>query len=516
MSKERKILELKEKIEKAKLGGGLKAIEKQHAKGKLTARERIGLLLDNGSFEEIDTLRTHTCTDFGMEKKKTPGDGVVTGYGTIDGRLIFVYAFDFTVFAGSLSKTVGEKIAKIMDMAAKSGAPIIGINDSGGARIQEGVDALAGYTMIFIKNILYSGVVPQISAMVGPAAGGAVYSPALTDFIFMTKKNAYMFLTGPKVVETVTHEKVTSDQLGGADVHSKKSGVTHFVYDNEEGLFAGIRELVSYLPQNNNEDAPVAPITDDPNRPSDELNYVVPSDANKPYDMKKIIASVVDNGQFFEVHKDFAGNIICGFARFNGRSVGIVGNQPAVMAGVLDSKSSVKGARFIRFCDAFNIPVITFEDVPGFMPGTAQEYAGIINHGAKLMYAYGEATVPKITVITRKAYGGAYCVMNSKQLRGDIIYAWPTAEIAVMGAEGASKIVFAKEIKESDDPEKKLDEKINEYKDRFANPYVALEKGFVDDIIEPKFTRYKIIKALEMLSTKRDENPPKKHGNIPL
>lgn len=516
MSKERKILELKEKIEKAKLGGGKAAIEKQHAKGKLTARERIDLLLDKGSFEEIDMLRTHTCVDFGMGQKKVAGDGVVTGYGTIEGRLTFVYSFDFTVFAGSLSKTVGEKIAKIMDMAAKSGAPIIGINDSGGARIQEGVDSLAGYTMIFIKNILYSGVIPQISAVVGPAAGGAVYSPALTDFIFMTKKNAYMFLTGPKVVESVTHEKVTSDQLGGAEVHSKKSGVAHFVYDDEPGLFSGIRELVSYLPQNNNEEASVLPQTDDPYRPSDELNYIIPEDTNKPYDIKKVLLSVVDNGQFFEVQQELAKNIVIGFARFNGRSVGVVANQPNVMAGVLDSKSSVKGARFVRFCDAFNIPIVTFEDVPGFMPGTAQEYAGIISHGAKLMYAYGEATVPKVTVITRKAYGGAYCVMSSKQLRGDIVYAWPSAEIAVMGADGASKIVFSKEIKKSDDPEKKLAEKIEEYKDKFANPYVALEKGFVDDIIEPKFTRYKIIKALEMLKTKRDENPPKKHGNIPL
>ena len=516
MSKERKILELKEKIEQAELGGGLKAIEKQHARGKLTARERIALLLDQDSFEEVDKLRTHTCTDFGMEKKKIFGDGMVTGYGTIDGRLVFVSSFDFTVFGGSLSKTVGEKVAKIMDMAAKVGAPVIGINDSGGARIQEGVDALAGYTNIFIKNILYSGVIPQISAVVGPAAGGAVYSPALTDFIFMVRNTSYMYLTGPKVVESVTHEKVTDDELGGADVHGKKSGVTHFTYDKEEELFAGIRRLVGFVPQNNNEEPIDLAPTDDPNRVIDELNYIIPENPNKPYDMVKIIDSVVDNADFFQVQKDYAKNIVVGFARFNGKSVGVVGNQPNVMAGVLDSKASIKAARFVRFCDAFNIPVVTFEDVPGFLPGTAQEFAGVINHGAKLLYAYGEATVPKVTVITRKAYGGAYCVMNSKQLRGDMIYAWPSAEIAVMGAEGASKIIFSREIKAADDPEAKLQEKVEDYKERFANPYVALEKGFVDDIIEPKTTRYKLIKALEMLSSKRDENPPKKHGNIPL
>ncbi len=516
MNNEKRILELKQKIEKAELGGGQEAIEKQHKRGKLTARERIDLLMDPHSFQEIDKLRTHTCTDFGMEKKKFYGDGIVTGYGSVKGRLVFVYSFDFTVIGGTLSKTVGEKVSKIMETAAKVGAPVVGINDSGGARIQEGVDALAGYTSIFIKNILYSGVIPQISAIVGPCAGGAVYSPALTDFIFMVRKTANMFLTGPKVVEEVTREKVTSDELGGADVHGKKSGVTHFTCDTEQELFEGIRDLIEFLPQNNTEESPVAQTGDDPHRMCVELNSIVPENPNKPYDMKQVIQSVVDNGNFLEVHKDWAQNIIVGFARLNGKSVGIVANQPRIMAGVLDSNASVKGARFVRFCDCFNIPVITFEDVPGFLPGTAQEYAGIISHGAKLMYAYGEATVPKLTVITRKAYGGAYCVMNSKQLRGDMIFAWPTGEIAVMGAEGASKIVFAKEIKQSENPDETLKAKIQEYRERFANPYVALEKGFIDDIIVPENTRFRLIKAHEMLKNKRDENPPKKHGNIPL
>jgi len=516
MSNERDILDLKAKNEKAELGGGAQAIEKQHSKGKLTARERVNLLLDRDSFEEIDKLRTHSCSDFGMEKKKFYGDGMITGYGTIHGRLVFVYSFDFTVIGGTLSKTVGEKVAKVMEMAAKVGAPVIGINDSGGARIQEGVDALAGYTHIFIKNILYSGVIPQISAIVGPCAGGAVYSPALTDFIFMVRKTAYMFLTGPKVVEEVTHEKVTDEELGGADVHGKKSGVTHFTCDTEQELFEGIRTLVGFIPQNNTEDSPVSPCDDSPSRICRELNSIIPDNPNKPYDMKQVIKDVVDNGVFFEVQKDWAQNIVVGFSRMNGKSVGIVANQPKVMAGVLDSNSSVKGARFVRFCDAFNIPIITFEDVPGFLPGTAQEFAGVIDHGAKLLYAYGEATVPKITVITRKAYGGAYCVMNSKQLRGDIIYAWPSAEIAVMGAEGASKIVFAKEIAEAEDKEKMLAEKVKDYKERFANPYVATDKGFIDGIIEPEVTRFKVIKALEMLKNKRETNPPKKHGNIPL
>ncbi len=516
MSRERKILELKDRLEQSKFGGGQKAIDKQHEKGKLTARERIDFLLDTGSFEEVDALRTHTCHDFDMDKKKFYGDGVTCGYGTVDGRLVFVYSFDFTIFGGSLSKTVGDKITKILEMAGKVGAPVIGIIDSGGARIQEGVDALAGYTNIFLKNIMYSGVIPQISAIVGPAAGGAVYSPALTDFIFMVKHTAYMFLTGPKVVESVVHEKVSVEQLGGADIHATKSGVTHFTYDEEKELFQGIRRLIGFIPQNNHENSPIMETSDNPMRIDEDLNYIIPENPNLPYNMVTVIEKIVDNADFFQVQKDFAKNIVCGFARLNGRSVGIVGNQPNVKAGVLDSKSSVKAARFVRFCDCYNIPIITFEDVPGFMPGTAEEYNAIINHGAKLLYAYGEATVPKITVITRKAYGGAYCVMNSKQLRGDYVFAWPSAEVAVMGADGASKIVFSKEIKNSADPEKKLEEKIEEYKERFANPYVASEKGFIDDIIEPKVTRFKLIKALEMLKSKRDHNPPKKHGNIPL
>ena len=516
MSRERKILELKEKIEKTKLGGGQDRIDKQHLKGKLTARERIDVLLDKNSFEEFDAFKVHNCTDFGMEKKKIMGDGVVTGYGTIHGRLVFVYSFDFTVLGGSLSKTVAEKIVKALEMAEKNGAPVIGINDSGGARIQEGVDSLAGYTDIFMKNILASGVIPQISAIVGPCAGGAVYSPALTDFIFMVRKSAYMFLTGPRIVKTVTHEDVTAEELGGADTHATKSGVTHFTYDDEQSLFEGIRELVSYLPQNNLEDPPSIICEDPVNRIDEELNYIVPENANKPYDMIEIIKKVFDNSEFFEVQLDYAKNIIIGFGRLNGKPVGIVANQPKHMAGVLDCNSSNKSARFVRFCDAFNIPIITFEDVPGFMPGTAQEFAGIIKTGAKLLYAYGEATVPKLTVITRKAYGGAFCVMNSKNLRGDIVYAWPSAEIAVMGPKGASEIIFSREIKSADDPAQMHLEKIEEYRDKFANPYVAASKGLVDEVIEPKVTRYKLIKALEMLSNKRDENPPKKHGNIPL
>ncbi len=516
MSRERKILELKEKVENARLGGGQKSIDKQHNKGKLTARERISLLLDKNSFDEFDMFRTSETTDFGMAEKKVFGDGVVTGYGTIHGRLVYVYSFDFTVFGGSLSKVVAEKIVKVLDMAAKVGAPVIGINDSGGARIQEGVDSLAGYTEIFLRNVLYSGVIPQISAVVGPAAGGAVYSPALTDFIFMVRSTAFMFLTGPKIVKAVNHEDVTAEELGGADVHGTKSGITHFTYDDEQSLFEGIRQLIKYLPQNNMEE-PVVVETDDPvDRVDEELNYLVPDSPNKPYDMKEIIVRVLDNGEFFEVQPAYGRNIVIGFGDLNGRAVGVVANQPSYLAGVLDSDASVKAARFVRFCDAFNIPLITFEDVPGFMPGTVQEFNGIIRHGAKLLYAYAEATVPKITVITRKGYGGAFCVMNSKHLRGDISYAWPSAEIAVMGPEGASEIIFSKEIKASEDPEAKLAEKIQEYRDRFANPYVAASKGIIDEVIEPKVTRYKLIKALEMLKNKRDDNPPKKHGNIPL
>jgi acetyl-CoA carboxylase carboxyltransferase component len=512
MSIERKILDLKEKQDRAKLGGGQQSIDKQHDKGKLTARERISLLLDPNSFEELDMFRTSG----GNNASNVFGDGIITGYGSIHGRLVYVYSFDFTVFGGSLSQVVAEKVVKVQEMAAKMGAPIIGINDSGGARIQEGVDSLAGYTNIFLNNVLYSGVVPQISAVVGPAAGGAVYSPALTDFIFMVRNTSFMFLTGPKIVKAVTHEDVTADELGGADVHSIKSGLTHFTYDDEKSLFEGIRNLIRYLPQNNMEEPLIVPNDDTPDRVEESLNYIVPENPNKPYDIKEVILKVLDEGNFVEVQESYAPNIVIGFGDLNGRSVGIVGNQPKFMAGVLDSNASVKAARFIRFCDAFNIPIITFEDVPGFMPGTVQEFNGIIRHGAKMLYAYAEATVPKITVITRKAYGGAFCVMNSKHLRGDIIYAWPTAEIAVMGPEGASEIIYAKEIKSAENPEEKLKEKIEEYRQQFANPYVAAGKGMIDEVIEPKITRYKVIKALEMLKNKRDDNPPKKHGNIPL
>ncbi|WP_456440548.1 acyl-CoA carboxylase subunit beta [Caldithrix abyssi] len=516
MSIERKILELKEKQEIARLGGGPKSIEKQHAKGKLTARERIDLLLDENSFEEIDMFRISTDKNFGDVERKVFGDGIVTGYGTIHGRLVFVYSFDFTVYGGSLSQVVAEKVVKIQEMAVKNGAPIIGINDSGGARIQEGVDSLAGYTSIFLNNVLHSGVVPQISAVVGPAAGGAVYSPALTDFIFMVRNTSFMFLTGPKIVKTVNHEDVTADELGGADVHATKSGLTHFTFDDEHALFAAIRELMNYLPNNNMEEPIILSTDDPPERVDERLNYIVPDNPHKPYDMKEVIAMVLDDGKFMEVQELYAPNIVVGFGRLNGRSVGVVANQPKHLAGVIDSNASIKAARFVRFCDAFNIPIITFEDVPGFMPGTVQEYNGIIRHGAKLLYAYAEATVPKITVITRKAYGGAFCVMNSKHLRGDMIYAWPTAEIAVMGPEGASEIIYAKEIKNAPDPQAVLQEKIKEYREKFANPYVAAGRGMIDEVIEPKITRYKLIKALEMLKNKRDENPPKKHGNIPL
>lgn len=516
MSSERKILELKKKIDEARIGGGEDAIQKQHERGKLTARERIALLLDDRSFEEIDMLRTHQCSEFGMEKKKVPGDGVVTGYGTVDGRLIFVYSFDFTVIGGSLSKTVSEKIVKVMEMAAKVGAPVIGINDSGGARIQEGVDSLSGYASIFLKNVLYSGVVPQITAIVGPAAGGAVYSPALTDYIFMVKETAQMFVTGPKVVKAVTQEDVTAEELGGATMHATKSGVVHFACEDEKKLFAGIRKLISFIPQNNMEETPVVPTNDPADRVDEDLNYIVPDNPNKPYDVKDLITKIVDNGDFFEVQELYAPNVVIGYARLDGKSIGIIANQPKYLAGVLDINASIKAARFIRFCDCFNIPIITFEDVPGFMPGTVQEYGGIIRNGAKMLYAYAEATVPKITVITRKAYGGAYCVMNSKELRGDIVMAWPSAEIAVMGPNGASEIIFAREIKEAADPAAKLQEKIEEYREKFANPYVAASKGYVDEVIEPKVTRYKLIKSLKMLENKRDEIPAKKHGNIPL
>ena len=511
-----KINELIEKRSCARIGGGEKAIEKQHAKGKYTARERIAQLLDEGSFEELDMFVTHRCTNFGQDKKHILGDGVVTGFGTIDGRLVYVFAQDFTVFGGSLSETMALKICKVMDMAMKMGAPVIGLNDSGGARIQEGINALAGYSEIFQRNILASGVIPQISAILGPCAGGAVYSPALTDFTIMAKGISYMFLTGPTVVKTVTGEDVSQEELGGASVHSCKSGVTHFAAENgEEALFI-IRKLLSFIPQNNLEETPLVKCDDPIDRLEDALNTIIPESAKQSYDMYDVIGAVVDNGEFLEVHRDYARNIIIGFARFNGQSVGIVANQPKVLAGVLDSNASRKAARFVRFCDAFNIPLVTLVDVPGFLPGTGQEYNGVILHGAKLLYAYGEATVPKVTVTLRKSYGGAHIVMSCKQLRGDINYAWPTSEIAVMGAEGAVGVLYAKEMKDAEDPAKIRAEKEDEYRKLFANPYQAAKYGYIDDVIEPRNTRFRIIRALQMLATKKLSNPPKKHGNIPL
>ena len=501
--------------EKARMGGGQKRIDSQHEKGKFTARERLMMLLDEGSFEEFDMFVTHRCTNFGMEKNHVLGDGVVTGYGTIGGRLVYVFAQDFTVLGGSLSETFAQKICKVMDIAMKVGAPVIGINDSGGARIQEGVNALAGYTDIFQRNILASGVIPQISAIFGPCAGGAVYSPALTDFNIMSK-GSYMFLTGPKVVKSVLGEDVTQETLGGASVHASKSGVAHFAVDNEEIGIQTIKELLSYLPQNNLEKTPVVPTNDPINRMDDILNEIIPDNPNKPYNMYDVIKHIVDDGKFLEVHKDYAKSLIVGFARFDGIAVGIVANQPAVLAGVLDSNSSRKGARFVRFCDAFNIPILTLEDVPGFLPGTQQEYNGIILHGAKLLYAFGEATVPKITVVLRKAYGGAYCVMSSKHLRGDINYAWPNAEIAVMGPSGAIEILYGKEMKEAQDVEAFKAEKEKEYRDAFANPYNAAKYGYIDDVIEPRNTRFRVIRALHQLENKRLTNPAKKHDNLPL
>lgn len=501
--------------EKARLGGGQKRIDSQHEKGKYTARERITMLLDPGSFEEFDMFVTHRCTNFGMEKNHVLGDGVVTGYGTIGGRLVYVFAQDFTVLGGSLSETFAQKICKVMDIAMKVGAPVIGINDSGGARIQEGVNALAGYTEIFQRNILASGVIPQISAIFGPCAGGAVYSPALTDFNIMSK-GSYMFLTGPKVVKSVLGEDVTQETLGGASVHASKSGVAHFAVDNEEIGIQTIKDLLSYLPQNNLEKTPVVPTNDPINRMDDILNDIIPDNPNKPYNMYDVIRHIVDDGKFLEVHKDYAKSLIVGFARFDGIAVGIVANQPSVLAGVLDSNSSRKGARFVRFCDAFNIPILTLEDVPGFLPGTQQEYNGIILHGAKLLYAFGEATVPKITVVLRKAYGGAYCVMSSKHLRGDINYAWPNAEIAVMGPSGAIEILYGKEMKEAQDVNAFKAEKEKEYRDAFANPYNAAKYGYIDDVIEPRNTRFRVIRALHQLENKRLSNPAKKHDNLPL
>ncbi len=511
-----KVKELIQLREKARLGGGEKRIETQHAKGKYTARERINMLLDEGSFEEFDMFVQHRCTNFGIEKNKFLGDGIVTGCGTIEGRLVYIYAQDFTVFGGALSESLALKICKVMDQAMKMGAPVIGLNDSGGARIQEGVNALAGYAEIFQRNILASGVIPQISGIFGPCAGGSVYSPALTDFNIMTKGTSYMFLTGPKVVKTVTGEDVTQEQLGGASVHASKSGVAHFAVDTEEEGLELIRKMISFMPQNNMEETPLVECNDPIDRLDDELNTIIPDRPNQAYDMYDVIGTIIDNGEFLEVHKDFAQNIIIGFARFNGQSVGVVANQPKVMAGCLDSNASRKAARFIRFCDAFNIPLVTLVDVPGFLPGTGQEYNGVITHGAKLLYAYGEATVPKITVTLRKSYGGAYCVMSSKHLRGDMNYAWPSAEIAVMGPSGAVEVIFAKEVAASENPAAAAAAREDEYKKAFANPYNAAQYGYIDDVIEPRNTRFRIIRALQQLQTKKLTNPAKKHDNMPL
>ncbi len=508
--------DLMQRRAEARLGGGQERIDALHAKGRMTARERIDLLLDPGSFEEFDMFKTHRCTSFGMESKVFPGDGVVTGYGTVEGRLVYVYAQDPTVLGGSLSETIAEKICKVMDLAVKNGAPVIGLNDSGGARIQEGIESLAGYSNIFLRNVMASGVIPQISAIFGPCAGGAVYSPALTDFVAMVKNNSYMFLTGPKVVKSVTHEDVTVEELGGADMHSSRSGVSDYAAESGIDCVQYVKKLLSFLPQNNVETPPIVPTQDPENRRSEGLNTIIPASASIPYDMKEVILETIDNQDFFEIKRDFAPNLIIGFARYSGMVVGIVANQPSHLSGVLDIDSSVKGARFVRFCDCFNIPVVTFVDVPGFLPGTTQEYGGAIRNGAKILYAYAEATIPKITVITRKAYGGAYCVMSSKHLRGDINYAWPCAEIAVMGAKGAVEVLYGRMAKKSDDPAAYLAEKEAEYQEAVANPYVAARRGYVDDIIEPARTRFRIVKALGMLKNKRDTNPMKKHGNIPL
>jgi propionyl-CoA carboxylase beta chain len=517
MAQTQAIEDLRGRLAAAERGGGEERIRKQHAAGKLTARERVELLLDAGSFVEVDALVTHRCTDFGMQKQKVPGDGVICGYGTVDGRLVYVFAQDFTVFGGSLSETNAAKICKIMDLAVENGAPVIGLNDSGGARIQEGVASLGGYADIFLRNTLSSGVVPQISAILGPCAGGAVYSPAITDFIFMVEGTSYMFVTGPEVIKTVTHEEVTMEELGGAHTHAAKSGVCHFTLPNDAACLAAIRELLSYLPSNNLDEPPPGKSEDDPNRESDLLDTLIPEDPNKPYDIKQLIAAVVDDGRFLEVHAQYAKNLVVGFARIGNRSVGIVANQPAWLAGVLDIDASLKGARFVRFCDAFNIPLVTFEDVPGFLPGTQQEFGGIIKHGAKLLYAFAEATVPKITVITRKAYGGAYCVMASKHIRTDVNFAYPTAEIAVMGPEGAVSILYRKELeKAGEDAPRVRAEKVAEYRAKFSNPYIAAERGFVDAVLEPRRTRPEIVRALRQLGSKRASMPPKKHGNIPL
>lgn len=511
-----KLSGLEARNESAFIGGGPDRIEKHKAGGRLTARERLDVLLDPGSFVEVDRFVTHRCENFGMGDTKILGDGVITGYGRVNGRLIYVYSQDFTVFGGSMSRTQANKICKIMEMAVKNGAPMIGLNDSGGARIQEGVEALGGYADIFLRNVTSSGVIPQISAIMGPCAGGAVYSPSLTDFIFMVKDTSYMFVTGPDVIKAVTHEEVTKEELGGALTHNQKSGVAHFAADDDKNCLLLIRELLNFLPGNNLDDVPVLPTKDRPDRMEESLNTFIPDSSKKPYDMKQLINKVVDEGYFLEVQQHYAQNIIIGFARLNGRSVGIVANQPQVLAGCLNIPASIKAARFVRFCDAFNIPVVTFVDVPGFLPGTDQEWSGIITHGAKLLYAYAEATVPKITVITRKAYGGAYDVMSSKHLRGDVNLAYPTAEIAVMGADGAVNIIFRSEIKSAKDPVAEKNRLVKDYETKFANPYVAAEVGYIDEVIEPAMTRKRLIDSLEMLKNKRDTNPPKKHGNIPL
>jgi propionyl-CoA carboxylase beta chain len=513
---ESKMERFRERSRRAEEGGGRARIEKQHASGKMTARERLEFFLDEGTFEEFDRLVVHRSKDFGMDKQLFPGDGVITGHGLVDGRRVFVFAQDFTVFGGSLSETHAEKICKVMDMALKVGAPIIGLNDSGGARIQEGVVSLGGYADIFLRNTLASGVVPQISCIMGPCAGGAVYSPAITDFNVMVKDTSYMFITGPDVIKTVTHADVTKEELGGASTHNRISGVAHFAADTDEQALSLVRELLSFIPSNNMDDPPRVATADPADRADESLNSIVPEASNQPYDIRDVIFPIVDDAYFFETHKHYALNIVTGFARLDGRAVGIVANQPAHLAGVLDIDASVKGARFVRFCDCFNIPLITFEDVPGFLPGVEQEHGGIIRHGAKLLYAYAEATVPKITVITRKAYGGAYCVMASKHIRTDINFAWPTAEIAVMGAEGAVNILYRREITEAQDKEQARRVRVAEFEEKFANPYVAAERGFIDEVIEPAQTRAKLIRALSLLGNKRDTNPPKKHGNIPL
>jgi acetyl-CoA carboxylase carboxyltransferase component len=511
-----KIVELRTRKAVAKLGGGEERIARQHAKGRMTARERLELLLDKGSLRELDVFVTHNCNDFGLAEQKIPGDGVVTGYGAINGRLVYVYSQDFTVFGGSVSHTHAQKICKIMDMAMKNGAPIIGLNDSGGARIQEGVMSLAGYADIFYRNVIASGVVPQISVIMGPCAGGAVYSPAITDFVIMVKDTSHMFVTGPDVIKTVTHEDVTFEELGGAFVHASQSGVAHFAAENEEDALYLVQHLVGYIAGNNMDDPPVMPTQDDPLRQDPELDTIIPDNPNKPYDMKTVIKHIVDDGQFLEVHEHWARNVIVGFARLGGRSVGVVANQPAVLAGVLDVDASQKAARFIRFCDSFNIPLIVLEDVPGFMPGVNQEHGGIIRHGAKLLYAFAEATVPKLTVIVRKAYGGAYCVMNPRHIGADLVLAWPSAEIAVMGPDGAVNVIFRRELAQAEDPAKRKAELVEEYRQRFANPYIAASAGYLDNVVEPRETRMRLINALEMLQNKQSSLPAKKHGNIPL